>query len=139
MDWVSTRPLVPGSNSQCTRPGSGSNVCFQHPDTGRSSCTGELPPLLKSMRKELQNIQITHRTCRFKRFNIKSYIPGWKITFYPTLLFGCNLTRHTGDVTIETSPPSLTLAGVRGSLLPARTSIFTGGGITPAHKILIGN
>lgn len=55
-----------------------------------------------------------------------------------TLLFSCNLTGHTWNVTVEASPSSLTLAGIRGSLLPACASIFTGGWITPAHKILTG-
>lgn len=52
------------------------------------------------------------------------------------MLFGCDLTGHTGNVTVETGPPSLTLAGVRGPLLPACSSVFTGGRITPAHQIL---
>lgn len=40
-DWVSTRPLVPGNNSQCSRLGIDNNVCFLHPDTGLSFCRGE--------------------------------------------------------------------------------------------------
>lgn len=64
-DWVSTRPLVPGSNSQCSRPGIDNNECFLHPDTGLSFCTGEPLPPLKSYRKELwfmSNIKIKYCT-----------------------------------------------------------------------------
>ncbi len=83
MDWVNTRLLVPGSNSQCSRPGSGSNVCFQHPDTGLSSCTGEQLPHLKSQSKELHNVPITHKGLADSTdFNIRniiwmSYLAVW--------------------------------------------------------------
>lgn len=56
-----------------------------------------------------------------------------------TLLFGCNFTGHTGDVTIETCPPSLALASVGRSLLPARSPVLAWGRITPAYQILKGH
>lgn len=47
-DWESTRPLVPGSSSQCSQLGICSSGCFLHPDTGRSFCTDVPPQPLKS-------------------------------------------------------------------------------------------
>lgn len=57
---MSTRPLVPGNNSQCSQPGIDNNVYFLHPDTGLSFCTGESPLPLKLYGRELQNVPVTH-------------------------------------------------------------------------------
>lgn len=52
-DWASTRPLAPGSSSQCSRPGTCSSECCPHPGTGRSFCRGEpRPPLKKKSRRK---------------------------------------------------------------------------------------
>lgn len=43
-----------------------------------------------------------------------------------TSLFGCHLTGDTWDVTIKSSPASLTLAAISGSPLPATSPVLTG-------------
>ena len=135
-DWVSTRPPVPGSNSLCIRPDNGSNVCFQHPDTGLNSCTtGSLQHLQSTANNRL--LECANHTPDLDWTYLKIQVTAHDVKKNNcTLPFGCNLTRHTWDVTVQACPPSLTLAGVRGPLLPAGTSIFTGGGVTPAYKVL---
>lgn len=130
---MSTRPPVPGSNCQCSQLGSGNNACFQHPDTGLNSGTSEPRQHLQSKtNEEFQNVQTAHQTIANLLSNASPYNRNER-----TLLFSCHLTGNTWDVTVEASPSSLTLAGVGGTLLPTRTSIFAGSRVTPAHKILI--
>ena len=55
-----------------------------------------------------------------------------------TSLFGCHLAGNTGDVTVKARPAGLTLAAVGGDLLPAGSSVLTGGQVAPAHQVLKG-
>lgn len=53
-DLVNTHPLVPGNSCLCNQPGIDNSVCFLHPDTGQSFCTGEPRLCLKSYRETVK-------------------------------------------------------------------------------------
>lgn len=139
--WGYTRPPAPHSSCQCILPGTGSSACFQHPDTGQSYGTIWQRPLLQRRQREMKFKKQRPKQKGFRILEYSTIAEGTAVTnthAVPTSLFGCHLAGDAGDVTVETGPACLALAGVSSATLSASTPVLTRRWLTPVHQVLNG-
>lgn len=74
--WGCTHPPAPHSSCQCSPPGSGSSGCSQHPDTGLSYDTEQLPPHLEAggQREEEHAVKCLCYRCEVDTNTTKKHI-----------------------------------------------------------------